>query len=167
MARERWTADHALAVLAETPARIRKATDGLPQDLLRRAPEADAWSANEVLSHLRACADVRGGAILTILSEDSPTIRAVNPRRWDRQAGYRDLEFDESVRAFADQRAALLQALEALPAEGWAREATITGAGKPYRKDVLGFACWLAQHERSHLRQIEQIAGALRGSERD
>ena len=118
------------------------------------------WSANDVLAHLRACADVRGGCIPVILAEDRPTLRAVDPRSWIERTDYRDLEFGPSLRAFAAQRAELLALLEPLPPEGWSRAATVTGAGKPLERSVLFYAEWLARHERPHVEQVGRIVGA-------
>ena len=102
------TIQEALTLLAETPARIADLTSGLSPAQLRTRPSADEWSANDVLAHLRACADVRGGYILTMLAEDRPTLRAMSPRTWMRKTDYPELEFEASFRAFAKQRADLL-----------------------------------------------------------
>jgi hypothetical protein len=47
-----------LDLLADTPNRITKASAGLDASILRLKPEPSAWSAVDVLAHLRACADV-------------------------------------------------------------------------------------------------------------
>jgi hypothetical protein len=44
----------------------------------------------------------------------------------------------------------------------WSRKATVTGAGKPLERTVRTYAMWLANHERSHFKQIERIASSLR-----
>jgi hypothetical protein len=116
-----------------------------------------------VLAHLRACADVWGGCIARLLAEDRPTFRAVNPTSWIKQTDYRALEFGPSLRAFADQRAGLLAVLETLSPEDWSRAATVTGVGRVFERTVLTYARWLANHERSHDRQIVRIADAARG----
>jgi hypothetical protein len=67
------------------------------------------------------------------------------------------------LRAFSTQRAELLAILEPLPPEGWARTATITGAGSPLQKTVLDYADRLTHHEQPHIKQIEHIVKALRG----
>ena len=101
--------------------------------------------------------------MMTILAEDRPTIRAVNPRAWIKQTDYPALEFAPSLRAFTTQRAALLAILEPLPPEGWARTATVTGAGSPLQKTVLDYADRLARHEQPHVKQIGRIARSMRG----
>ena len=152
-----------LALLAAAPQRIAAATADLSPAQLRAAPAPDEWSANDILAHLRSCADVWGDGIARILAEDEPTIRAVNPRTWIKQTDYPDLEFAPSLAVFAGQRAALLAVLEPLPPEAWARGATVKGAGRTLRRTVLSYADWLASHERSHLKQIARLAATMRG----
>jgi len=151
-----------LTRLAEAPKRITALTDGLDPARLRLPPAPDEWSANDVLAHLRACADVWGGSIATILAEDHPTIRAIDPRTWMRQTDYLDLEFQPSLEEYAAQRAGLMHVLEALAPDAWSRAATATGAGRPLERTARSFAQRLAVHERPHIRQIGRVAGTMR-----
>src|SRR5579885_3336060 len=121
------TPEQILTLLAATPTRLATLTDGLAPTQLHTAPNPDQWSANDVLAHLRSCADVWGNCIRTIIKEDRPTIRAINPLTWIKQTDYPELEFRPSLRAFTSQRAELLAFLEPLPPEGWSRTATVTG----------------------------------------
>jgi hypothetical protein len=155
------TTEQVLDLLATTPARIETLTSGLAPERLRTAPSPDEWSANDVLAHLRACADMWGGCIVAMLSEDGPTLRAINPRTWITQTDYLELDFEPSFHAFATQRAELLAFLHPLPPEGWSRAATVTGAGKVLERTVLSYAQWLARHERPHVKQIERIVDTL------
>ena len=155
------TPEQVLTLLADTPRRLEALTAGLAPDQLRAAPAPGEWSANDVLAHLRSCADMWGGAIATMLAEDHPTLRAVNPRTWIERTDYPDLEFRPSLHAFAAQRAGLLAVLEPLPPEGWERAATVTGAGKPLERTVLFYARWLASHERPHVKQVARIVEAV------
>lgn len=157
MLRTSLTPERALALLAEAPRRIAALTRGLSEAQLHRAPERGEWSANEVLAHLRACADTRGEAIRTILASDPPTLRAVNPLTWIKETDYLDLDFRASLRAFTKQRATLLRILEPLPPRGWSRAATVTGAGRPLERTVLDYADWVAVHERPHLKQFAAL----------
>lgn len=155
------TSEQVLIQLAATPPRLAALTAGLAPAQLRTAPNSGEWSANEVLAHLRACADVWGGCIATILTEDRPTLRAVNPRTWIAKTDYLDLDFRPSLDAFATQRAELLAVLEPLPPGGWSRAATVTGAGKPLTRTVLSYAQRLVDHERPHVKQIERIVNSI------
>lgn len=151
------TPEQVLPLLAATPTRFAELTAGLMPAQLRAAPSPGEWSANEVLAHLRACADMWGGSIMRMLAEDAQTVRAINPRTWIKQTNYLDLDFRPSLDAFASQRAELLTVLEPLPPEGWSRTATVTGAGALLTRTVLFYAQWLAGHERPHVTQIERI----------
>jgi hypothetical protein len=156
------TIEQNLTMLAAAPSRLAELTEGLPRAQLLTSPEPGEWSARDVLAHLRACADMWGKCIAEILSEDRPTIKAVNPTSWIKQTNYREQGFQPSLQAFTAQRAELLAVLKPLTPEAWSRVATVTGAGKPRQRTVYTYAQWLANHERPHVRQIERIVNPLR-----
>ena len=156
------TIERMLTMLSEMPARIVALTSGLAPDKLRAAPNLGEWSADDVLAHLRSCADVWGNYIATIVTEDRPTIRAVNPTTWIKKTNYRQQEFQPSLQAFTAQRTELLSVLNPLLPEAWSRMATVTGAGKPRERTVYTYALWLANHERSHIKQIERMVNTVR-----
>ena len=157
MPRRSLTSEQVLTMLAATPPRIAALTAGLGPAQLRTAPPEGGWSANEVLAHLRACADVWGDCIAAMIAHDRPTLRAVDHRTWIRQTDYLDQACEPSFHAFAAQRTALLAVLEPLAPEGWSRAATVTGAGKVLERTVLSYAQWMARHERPHLKQLERM----------
>ena len=161
------TPEQALALLTAAPSRLATLTADLTPAQLRTPPDTTGeWSANDVLAHLRACADVWGDCIAAMLAEDMPTLRAINPRTWIARTNYPDLEFRPSLDAFARQRVELLAVLESLPPEGWRRAATVTGVGNVLERTVLHYARRLAGHERTHIKQIERLATALRAKPR-
>ena len=155
-------ADQVLTRLAATPVRLAAVSAGLGPAQLHTAPHPDEWSANEVLAHLRACADMWGKSIMAMIAQDRPALRAVNPRTWIKHTDYLEQEFQPSLQAFTAQRTELLAVLEPLPAEGWARAATVTGAGKPLELTVRSYGERLALHERPHVKQIERIVQTTR-----
>ena len=159
------TIDQILSILAATPSRITDLSTGLPPAQLLAPPGPGEWSARDVLAHLRACADMWGKCIAEILSEDRPTIKAVNPTTWIKKTNYREQEFQPSLQAFTALRAELLAVLKPLAPEAWSRMAVVTGAGRPRERTVYTYAQWLANHERSHFKQIERIVNALRVSQ--
>lgn len=151
-----------LDLLRANPGQIASLAVDLTPAQLRTPPEPDAWSLTEILAHLRACADVWGDCIATMLAEDHPTIRAINPRGWIARTDYRDLEFAPSFADFTAQRNGLLTTLEALSPAQWERDATVTGAGAPLTRDVRFYAQWLARHERTHLPEMARVAEIVR-----
>jgi hypothetical protein len=152
-----------LAILKETPSRLGALAAELSPAQLRTAPEPGEWSATEVLAHLRACSDVWGdNYIMTILTQDKPTIKAMNPNRWIRNTDYLEQEFQALLGPFTKQRKKLLEVLKQLQPQNWWRTATLTGAGKPLQQTLISHADGLARHERAHLNQIERTINALR-----
>lgn len=150
-----------LTLLASGPSQIAESTTELTEAQLHHASSPGEWSANEVLAHLRSCADVWGNCIVRIINDDTPTIRAVNPRTWIESTDYREQKFQPSLKAFTVQRNDLLSILGPLKPTIWSRSATITGAGKPLVRTVQFYARWMATHERPHLKQIKRIANTL------
>jgi hypothetical protein len=166
MPRSSLPIEHLLIALAEAPKQIAQFSDGLTQAQLHTAPGPGEWSANEVLAHLRSCADVWGNCIAKILSEHRPTIRAVNPRTWIKSTDYPKQKFRSSLQAFAKQRSELLATLEPLTQKDWSRQATVVGAGAALERTVEFYAQWLVEHERPHLKQIKRIANTMRRQQR-
>jgi len=146
-----------LRMLAEMPALLVDLTEGLTEDGLTAVPEPDEWSVRDVLAHLRACSDVWGKYIVLILNEENPTFKAVNPTTWIKKTDYREQSFKSSLLAFTAQRAELLAVLKPLAPDAWTRTATVTGSSKLRERTVYTYAQWLANHERSHVRQIKLL----------
>jgi DinB family protein len=151
------TIDQVLTQLTEQPKAIAALTAGLPRARLHGSPRRGEWSVNDALAHLRSCSDMWGKYIATIIAEDRPTTRAMNPTTWIKSTNYPELEFAPSLRAFRKQRVELLALLRPLPKAGWSRSATVTGAGRPRKRTVLDYARWLANHERSHVKHIARL----------
>lgn len=156
------TIEQVLNLLTTNPRQVIEFTADLKPAQLQISLMPGEWSVNDILAHLRSCADMWGNAIETIIAEDKPIIKAVNPRNWIDNTDYPQQKFQKSFRAFAKQRTDLLSILEALPKKSWYRSATVTGAGKPLERTVFFYAHWLATHERTHVKQISRIANTLR-----
>lgn len=149
----------ALAALTATPKAIARLARGRPDALLHRPPGPDAWSARDVVAHLRACADVWGRCIHRMLAETHPTIRYVSPRGWIRKTDFLEQTFHDSLRTFTSDRAALLEALRALGTPDWSRGATFTGTTAGREATVYSYARRIADHELGHVDQIRRALG--------
>ncbi len=146
-----------LTILAATPQRLAELIIDRAPEQFNTAPAPGEWSANDVLAHLRACADLWGKYIREILTHDRPAIRAVSPRTWINQTDYHEQEFRASLHAFTTQRTELLAVLEPLAPTDWEQVAIVQGVGAPIERTVLNYADRLAHHERPHITQIERI----------
>jgi len=148
--------------LRQAPRRIASATGGVSNRTLRAAPATNEWSLVDILAHLRASADVWGGAIEQILAAKRPTFRAVSPFTWLQHTNYRGLQFAQTLLAYRRQRTALVKLLESLPAHAWDRTAIVTGFGTPAERTLTWYALGIAGHEQSHLKHIERVMRARR-----
>lgn len=157
-----FSVEQILSILKETPKRLAALSAGLTPKQLHAAPEPGEWAANEVLAHIRACNEVWGGYIKTMIDQDKPAYKAINPRTWMEKTDFLQDDFQTALRAFTRQRAALLRVLEALPPKGWSRTATVTGVGRVLHPTVLSYADRLARHERPHVKQLERALSVVR-----
>jgi hypothetical protein len=145
-----------LLVLGRTARRIATITRGVEDSRLKKEPDPGSWSVAEILSHLRACADVWGKSIEAMISMENPVLRYVSPRSWIRKTDYAEKDFHMSLRAFASQRTALLKTLRPLAANAWSRVGTFTGTTKGRHQTVFDYALRLAEHELGHIGQMER-----------
>ena len=145
-----------LTLLSETPRKIAQIAQGLSEQRLHRRPEVDAWSAQEIVAHLRACAEVWGRSIDRMLAEDHPTIRYVSPRGWIKKTGYLQQNFHETLRGFSEQRAVLVTTLRASSSNSWTRGAAFTGTTLGRSGTVMSYATRIAEHEVRHLEQLRR-----------
>jgi len=118
--------ERVLKPLVATPHRLTSASHCLEYMRLHVKLDENPWSANDILAHLRACADVWGNSILATIAQNNPTLRYVSPRTWMRKTDYSELEFSASLLAFTQQRYELLRSLNALVVKDWSRSATFT-----------------------------------------
>ena len=146
-----------LKVLATTPRRIAAASQVFENARLHFKPDEATWSANELLAHLRACADVWGKSMLMMLAQDQPTLRYVSPRTWIRKTDYLELEFGVSLQAFTRQRQELVKSLKVLEIKDWSRSATFTATTKGRQQTVFSYARRMANHENEHCEQLEAL----------
>ena len=113
--------EQCLKLLAETPRRIASASNGLENTRLHFRPDEETWSVNDILAHLRSCADVWGKSIMAMIAQDRPTLRYVSPRTWIRKTDYPELDFERMQIHLIDMEDRLLKAMseEASASAAW------------------------------------------------
>ena len=145
--------DRALALLSQTPLRIADATHGMDEALLQTKPDQQSWAVNEILAHLRSCADLWTHSIYAMLAENEPVFSDINERKWAKVTRYAELPFRDSFAVFSLQRESLLHVLRELPFEAWERSARIFGR----KHTIFTQTRRLAKHENEHCEQIEAL----------
>ena len=142
-----------LRIISETPQQIAKAAEGLKTARLQFKADAKSWSANDILAHLRSCADLWTHSIYGMLAENEPAFSDIDERKWAKATRYAELPFKESFQAFSLQRENLLRVLRALPFESWERSAIIFERKHTFFSQVRR----MAKHEQEHWEQIESL----------
>jgi hypothetical protein len=142
-----------LQAIAETPQRITQVVAGCADAQLQSKADAKSWSVNDILAHLRSCADLWTHSIYAMLAANEPEFSDIDERKWAKVTRYRELPFKESFQAYKDQRENLVRVLKTLPFESWERSAIIFGR----KHTVFTQTRRLAKHEQEHVQQIEEL----------
>ena len=142
-----------LAILSETAPRLEQAVKGQDEARLHFKADKTAWSVNEILAHLRACADLWTHSIYAMLAENEPMFSDINERKWAKVTRYAELPFRELFQVFSLQRENLLRVLKALPFEAWERSAIIFER----KHTIFTQTRRMAKHEMDHIEQIENL----------
>jgi uncharacterized damage-inducible protein DinB len=145
--------DEFVQILDKVPRRIERAMLRIDNKQLHARSSKEPWSVNDILAHMRSCADVWGGSIEKMLAEDHPKLGYIHPRQWVKRTNYLELDFQESFKAYKAQRKKLLQLLKKLPFEAWTRGAIIQGR----EHTVFSQVRRISLHEGVHCEQIESL----------
>jgi hypothetical protein len=145
--------DEFLEILEKNPQRMKKTILRANEARLHARSTSEPWSANDILAHVRSCADVWGESIEKMLVEDHPKLGYVHPRQWVKRTGYLEMDFALSFKDFSEQRSRLLRMLKKLPFKSWQRGAIIQGR----EHTVFSQVRRMAKHESEHCEQIESL----------
>ena len=168
------------AWLEETRAAVVRAVAGLsPEDAARR-PEADAWSADEILTHLslvepgvakRIAKSVGQAKAEGLLRETSDTsvMRSLEDARFDRVRQKQvapEFVDPKTVLPLPDALAILARSRDGLrramaDADGWALEQVVAPHPRLGTLDMYQWLLFLGHHERRHLAQLERTIEAV------
>jgi len=142
-----------LQALADAPKRIEKAALRVDKKRLHARSAKEPWSPNDILAHIRSCADVWGGSMEKMLQEDHPKLGYIHPRQWVKRTNYLELDFETSFKAYKNQRKKLLDVLKKLLLKDWARGAII----QEREHTIFTQARRMAMHDSVHCEQIESL----------
>jgi hypothetical protein len=143
-----------IARLSATPARIAQAIAGWPVAQSYVAPADGAWSAAEILAHLRASDDILAFRAFMILARDKPPMPSFDERRWAEVARYVEADVHISLEAFRLRRAELLALLQRMAPSDWERTGVHEEHGPITLFDIIES---LVEHEEEHCEQLEVL----------
>ena len=139
---------------AAVPARIALAVAGWSTERLRISPGAGAWSASDILAHVRASDDIVAPRIYMTLARDNPPLLAFDERRWAEIADYHVADFQASLAAFTVRRSEMARVLGRLTPAEWQRAGTHEARGSLTLAAIVES---LVAHEEEHCAQLEAL----------
>jgi hypothetical protein len=159
--REAWAAaplDERLARLEATPSDLARLMRGQTDTALSRRPAPDAWSAKEVVCHLRDAEEHLSGWMQLILAVDDPVLAGGGiAARWAEDRQYQRQHAGAAWDAFGRRRDETLALVRGLRPEHRARGGRYPPGGRLSVDDLVGLMAW---HDENHL---AQLARALKG----
>ena len=115
-----------------------------------------AWSAVEIVCHLRDAEERALERTRIMLVADTPKITPYDPAAWAIERQYASQELRAALLAFGALRETHTAELEAIPFQDWHRG----GEHQEYGHiDILGHALHIMSHDAVHLRQLARLVG--------
>jgi hypothetical protein len=147
--------DEVLAVvdqLARGPTIVRQLIYEMPDDLRKRRPAPEMWSAHEHAVHLPAIYPLINRRLDLMLRDPDPYIKGYEPSRDDPDDALLKLDLDSEMDRFDRERAVLIERLRKLAPEQWA----ITAEHEEYSQyGVYIMFRHIALHDVHHAYKIE------------
>jgi hypothetical protein len=143
-----------LARLERTPSDLARLVRGHTDTVLSRRPGPDAWSAKEVVCHLRDAEEHLSGWIRMILAMDDPVLVTTGTAdRWAEERQYGRHHVGAAWDAFGRRRDETLDLLRGLPDEAWRRAGRHERRGRMTVDDIVALMAW---HDDNHLDQVKR-----------
>lgn len=143
--------------LAANPALFVDAVRQIPPERLDWAPQGHAWSATDVLRHVRDADSVLAQRVRLILENDDPVLEFQPVFAWTDEATGEPEAAGDILEAYLTSRADTVRRLDAIMAGDWQRTGSHEELG---RVTLCEQASYFAAHELIHLRQLEQLRRA-------
>lgn len=165
--------DQRLARLARMADDLAAAIRGRDDATLSRRPDPKAWSAKEVVCHLRDIEELcmlRYHAMLSMTDPKLFVVGLIAPdpeawgliggvpypveaERWVEERQYRRSDTGEALAAFRRRRDEVLTLFRALSPEQWQRGGLVPGVG---RRTIAEFTAGVVAHDDNHLDQLKR-----------
>ena len=147
-----------LAVLAETPASIRRLTEGVEKEQLTTPEAPGKWSLVQVVQHLADSEIVGAFRFRMTLAHDRPPIPGYDQDLWASRLKYLQADLASALDQFSSLREANLRLLKGTTAEERARVGIHAERGEESIDKMMRM---YAGHDLVHLRQMARIKAAI------
>ncbi len=131
------------------------------EDIVRRRPAPDVWSALEYTAHVAQTIDLLAPTLRQVVNEDNPHLFAWDPDEQAEEQSYNDWSVLEAIGELESACADMSMAIEYTPSTGWNRKGTYDH-GEREAIDIVRNAVHEGAH---HLRDIQRGLSQLLGRE--
>ncbi|MGE0702319.1 MAG: DinB family protein [Vicinamibacterales bacterium] len=148
------TANAVISALERAPSVVVPLVREVPAVLLKRRPAPAKWSAHEHACHLAVVHRLFFGRLEQFLASPAPVITPYDPGQSDPDDLLLNMDLNDSLRKYVDDRLRLVARLRELPASDWTR----TAQHDEYSHySVLIMFRHLALHDFFHAYRIEEL----------
>jgi hypothetical protein len=126
----------------------------VPEPILKRRPRPGKWSAHEHACHLATIHPVMSARLDLMLTDPRPRIVPYFPSAQEEEGALLNVDLDEAMERFSDDRRRLVERLNALSVEEWQRTAE---HGEYTHYSVFIMFRHLAMHDMFHAYRIEEL----------
>jgi hypothetical protein len=143
-----------LAVQTATAKKLTGLIAGVSPAKLRKRPDPDKWSVNEIVAHLAETEIVAGFRMRLILGAPGTPIVAFDQDAWVISGHYEKRDPRKSLEQFRVLREANLALLKSLTPEQWKHFGMHAERGQETIQHIVRM---FAGHDINHLQQVERI----------
>lgn len=115
--------DATIAALENAPRIIIPLVREVPDEIIKRRPKPQKWSAHEHACHLAEVHQLFFSRLELMLNNQRPSIAIYNPDEAMEDGALLEMDLDETLERFSADRARLVARLKTLSADDWLREA--------------------------------------------
>jgi hypothetical protein len=155
--RERGRMENFIAIISaleRSPEIILSLVREVPEEILKRRPKPEKWSAHEHACHLAAVHPLMSSRLDLMLAEPTPRIRPYLPHVDDGEDALLKTNLDEALQRFTRDRQRLVERLKTLSPADWERSAE---HGEYTHYSVFIMFRHLAMHDMFHAYRIEEL----------
>ena len=150
-----------LKVQAATVKKLERLIKGATPAKLRKRPEAEKWSAAEILAHLADAEIVASWRLRSILGAPGTPIQAYDQEAWLAAGQYGKRDARKSLEQFRVLRDANLALYKSLTPQQWKRHGVHAERGE---ESIERLASMMAGHDVNHLEQVAAILARKKNS---
>lgn len=151
----------AIKVQRTTPAKLKKAIQGLSPKQLKWRPEPAKWSISEIIAHLADAEIVASWRMRSVIGENGITIQPFDQDAWASAFEYQERDAKRSLELFRVLRENNLAMLGEISKDTWENYGMHLERGK---ETIAHLARMFAGHDTNHVLQIEGIVRQLKSA---